>query len=209
LSYNSWKKYSLKKYIYRKIAKLFIPFIFIMDGSNNIYDILRDLQNNQRRYLQVVSDALEIINTQSSSGGFRRSLNNYSRGTTAAAAAAAPIEDTMSFEFVSFLNPASILSLLRDVSGQTLLRDVSGQTLLRDVSVQTGGVSTQLDISNNTTIYAQPLLPEPVTCPITLEPIEVGANVMKITRCGHVFKEAALRRWFQRDLRCPVCRGSI
>ena len=162
-----------------------------MDGSNNIYDILRDLQNNQRRYLQVVSDALEIINTQSSSGGFRRSLNNYSRGTTAAAA---PIEDTMSFEFVSFLNPASILSLLRDVSGQTLI---------------TGGVSSQLDISNNTTIYAQPELPEPVTCPITLEPIEVGTNVMKITRCGHIFKEAALRRWFQRDLRCPVCRGSI
>ena len=163
-----------------------------MDGSNNIYDVLRDLQNNQRRYLQVVSDALEIIGTQNSSGGFRRSLNNYSRGTTATATAAtAPIEDTLSFEFVSFLNPASILSLLRDVSGQT------------------GGVSTQLDISNNTTIYAQPELPEPATCPITLEPIEVGANVMKITRCGHIFKEAALRRWFQRDLRCPVCRGSI
>jgi hypothetical protein len=179
----------LKKYIYRKIAKLFIPFIVIMDGSNNIYDILRDLQNNQRRYLQVVSDALEIINTQSSSGGFRRSLNNYSRGTTTAAAA--PIEDTMSFEFVSFLNPASILSLLRDVSGQT------------------GGVSSQLDISNNTTIYTQPELPEHVICPITLEPIEVGTNVMKITRCGHVFKEAALRRWFQRDLRCPVCRGGL
>ena len=166
-----------------------------MDGSNNIYDVLRDLQNNQRRYLQVVSDALDIISTQTTpTGGFRRSLNNYSRGTTAAAAAAAPIEDTMSFEFVSFLNPASILSLLRDVSGQTLT---------------TGGVSPQLDISNNTTIYAQPELPEPVTCPITLEPIEVGANVMKITRCGHVFKEVALRRWFQRDLRCPVCRGSI
>ena len=171
-----------------------------MDGSNNIYDILRDLQNNQRRYLQVVSDAIEIINTQSSSGGFRRSLNNYSRGSTAAAA---PIEDTMSFEFVSFLNPASILSLLRDVSGQTLLRDVSGQTLT------TGGVSSQLDISNNTTIYAQPELPEHVICPITLEPIEVGTNVMKITRCGHVFKEAALKRWFQRDLRCPVCRGGL
>jgi len=181
----------LKKYIYRKVAKLFIPFNFIMDGSNNIYDVLRDLQNNQRRYLQVVSDALDIINTQTTpTGGFRRSLNNY-RGTTTATAAAAPAEDTLSFEFVSFLNPASILSLLRDASGQT------------------GGVPTQLDISNNTTIYAQPELPEPATCPITLEPIEVGTNVMKITRCGHVFKEAALRRWFQRDLRCPVCRGRI
>ena len=164
-----------------------------MDGSNNIYDVLRDLQNNQRRYLQVVSDALDIISTQTtprSGGGFRRSLNDY-RGTTAATAAAAPAEDTLSFEFVSVFNPAYILSLLRDASGQA------------------GGVPTQLDISNNTTIYAQPELPEPTTCPITLEPIEVGANVMKITRCGHIFKEAALRRWFQRDLRCPVCRGGL
>lgn len=161
-----------------------------MDGSNNIYDVLRDLQNNQRRYLQVVSDALDIINTQTTpTGGFRRSLNDYSRGTTAAAAA--PAEDTLLFEFVSFFNPAS------------------GQSLLRDVSGQTGGVPTQLDISNNTTIYAQPELPEHATCPITLEPIEVGTNVMKITRCGHVFKEAALKRWFQRDLRCPVCRGGL
>ena len=170
-----------------------------MDGSNNIYDVLRDLQNNQRRYLQVVSDALDIISTHTiprSGGGFRRSLNDY-RGTTAAAA---PAEDTLSFAFVSFFNPAS---------GQALLRDASGQALLHDASGQTGGVPTQLDISNNTTIYAQPELPEPATCPITLEPIEVGANVMKITRCGHVFKEAALRRWFQRDSRCPVCRGSI
>ena len=173
-----------------------------MDGSNNIYDILRDLQNNQRRYLQVVSDALDIISTQTTpTGGFRRSLNDYSRGATAtAAAAAAPAEDTLSFAFVSFFNPAS---------GQALLRDASGQALLRDASGQTGGVPTQLDISNNTTIYAQPELPEHVICPITLEPIEVGTNVMKITRCGHVFKEAALKRWFQRDLRCPVCRGGL
>ena len=181
-----------------------------MDGSNNIYDVLKDLQNNQRRYLQVVSDALDIISTQTtprSGGGFRRSLNDY-RGTTAAAAAA-PVEDTLSFEFVSVFNPAYILSLLRDASGQALLRDASGQALLRDASGQAGGVPTQLDISNNTTIYAQPELPEPATCPITLEPIEVGANVMKITRCGHVFKEAALRRWFQRDSRCPVCRGGL
>jgi len=178
-----------------------------MDGSNNIYNVLRDLQNNQRRYLQVVSDALDIISTQTTpTGGFRRSLNNY-RGTTAAAAA--PAEDTLSFEFVSFFNPASGQALLRDASGQALLRDASGQALLRDASGQAGGVPTQLDISNNTTIYAQPELPEPTTCPITLEPIEVGANVMKITRCGHVFKEAALRRWFQRDLRCPVCRGGL
>jgi len=95
--------------------------------------------------------------------------------------------EVLSFEFVSYANAASILAAL---SG----RAANG---------------TGVDISNNTTVYQQPELPEQVTCPITLEPIEVGTSVMKITGCGHVFKEAALRRWLTRDGRCPVCRGAV
>jgi hypothetical protein len=89
-----------------------------------------------------------------------------------------------------------------------MLRDASGSDLLGS-SIVGGGSSVRGDISNNTTVYQQPELPEPATCPITLEPIEAGTNVMKITRCGHVFKEAPLRRWLRRDGRCPVCRGSL
>jgi hypothetical protein len=66
-----------------------------------------------------------------------------------------------------------------------------------------------VDISNNTTVYVQPELEEQLICPITLEPIEAGTNVMKITRCGHVFKESSLRQWLIRDQRCPVCRGGL
>jgi hypothetical protein len=171
--------------------------------SQNLYTVLADLQNNHRRYLQVMDDALEIIREQRPvRGGFRSSLSDYRSTTTTATASTTGGtttttggNDTMSFEFVSVINPATILAMLRDASGQSL----------------TGGGSTSSnhDISNNTTVYQQPELPEPVTCPITLEPIEAGTNVMKITRCGHVFKEAPLRRWLQRDGRCPVCRGSL
>ena len=170
----------------------------IQRQSQNLYTVLADLQNNHRRYLQVMDDALEIIREQRPvRGGFRSSLSEY-RDTTSIATATADNtggNDTLSFEFVSVMNPTTVLAMLRDASGQSLIGG--------------GSTSSNHDISNNTTVYQQPELPEPATCPITLEPIEAGTNVMKITRCGHVFKEAPLRRWLQRDGRCPVCRGSL
>jgi hypothetical protein len=56
-----------------------------------------------------------------------------------------------------------------------------------------------LDISGN----------ELPTCPITMETIQIGDPVLRINRCGHLFKEGALRTWLERDGRCPVCRGSV
>ena len=190
-----------------------------MDISNtrvqpqNIYTVLADLQNNQRRYLQLMDDALEIIREQRPvRGGFRSSLSGYRENTTVGTPSTVNAStqnitgtsnenDILSFEFVSILNPASILAMLRDASGSDLEQLIGGGSSVR-------GDLTQ-DISNNTTVYQQPELPEPATCSITLEPIEVGTNVMKITRCGHVFKEAPLRRWLRRDGRCPVCRGNL
>jgi len=169
----------------------------------NLYTVLADLQSNHRRYLQVMDDALEIIREQRPvRGGFQSSLSGYRESTTATTTATAGTtvgnaNDTLSFEFVSVINPATILAMLRDASGSDLIGFNQNQ------------VGPVQDISNNTTVYQQPELPEPATCPITLEPIEVGTNVMKITRCGHVFKEAPLRHWLLRDGRCPVCRGSL
>lgn len=168
--------------------------------TQNLYTVLADLQSNHRRYLQVMDDALEIIREQRHvRGGFRTSLSDYRESITATATAPTTVpNDTLSFEFVSVMDPASILAMLRDASGSGLGQLTGG-----------GSTSSNRDISNNTTVYQQPELPEPATCSITLEPIEAGTNVMKITRCGHVFKEAPLRRWLQRDGRCPVCRASI
>jgi hypothetical protein len=119
-------------------------------------------------------------------GGFRSSLEQYRGTTTVPTTPTVGQNEVLSFEFVSYANAASVLAAM------------GGQA--------SNGTS---DISHNTTVYEQPELPEQVTCPITLEPIEVGTSVMKITRCGHVFKEAALRRWLSRDSRCPVCRGAV
>jgi hypothetical protein len=107
---------------------------------------------------------------------------------------------TNTVEFVTHspntTNIASILLSLFDLSGTQMNRGLS-----------------ENDISMNTTVYNYidpiPLLEEPLLCPITMEQIVSGTSVMRITRCGHIFKEAALLRWFQTRSSCPVCRGSV
>jgi len=106
---------------------------------------------------------------------------------------------TESFEFVTYTpstsNIASILLSLLDPSGSTQNRGLS-----------------ETDISANTTVYdysEEMDSGERTLCPITMEPLNNGDQVMKITRCNHKFKEAALRRWFQNNRTCPVCRQAV
>jgi hypothetical protein len=46
-------------------------------------------------------------------------------------------------------------------------------------------------------------------CPITLDEFQEGEPVTKIEHCGHVFRREAIGNWFQRNVRCPVCRYDI
>jgi hypothetical protein len=95
------------------------------------------------------------------------------------------------FEFVSFTQ-SDIASLMN-------LFDLSGASLLSDEQ-----------INNSTTVSLHQHSPlNPLTCPITLEIIGDGEPVMKINRCGHLFKESSLRQWLQGHSQCPVCRGNV
>jgi hypothetical protein len=67
--------------------------------------------------------------------------------------------------------------------------------------------ANQIDLA--TTNFNYELESETRTCPITLEPIAENESVIKINRCGHIFKKTALLRWLERDSRCPVCRCSL
>lgn len=56
--------------------------------------------------------------------------------------------------------------------------------------------------SNNTRITNN-------TCPITLEPFEEQQMLTQITYCGHVFSQDGINRWFEGNVRCPICRYDI
>lgn len=46
-------------------------------------------------------------------------------------------------------------------------------------------------------------------CPITLEQFEEQHLITQITYCGHVFSQDGINRWFEGNVRCPICRYDI
>ena len=46
-------------------------------------------------------------------------------------------------------------------------------------------------------------------CPISLEQFEQDESICRIKHCGHLFKSTSLMNWFERNVRCPVCRYDI
>lgn len=69
---------------------------------------------------------------------------------------------------------------------------------------------TQQEIANNITthVYNQNGSEE-VLCPIMLEPLKTGDEVMTINKCHHVFMKGALIEHLKNDDKCPSCRQSI
>ena len=47
------------------------------------------------------------------------------------------------------------------------------------------------------------------SCPIGLTPFANNDNVMRILHCGHIFYPVNIRRWFESNVRCPLCRYDI
>jgi hypothetical protein len=88
------------------------------------------------------------------------------------------------------------------------LFDPSRNGLSASSGLSSSGLSA-IDISGGTTVSNYVFEDTGLICPITLEYVQVGEPIMRINRCGHRFKEAALRRWFSNHQRCPVCRGNV
>ena len=46
-------------------------------------------------------------------------------------------------------------------------------------------------------------------CPICLDVFQSSSEVTQIRHCGHIFNRSQLATWFERNVRCPVCRFDI
>jgi hypothetical protein len=47
------------------------------------------------------------------------------------------------------------------------------------------------------------------SCPICLDVFEPTTSVMQIRECQHLFSPTEIQRWFQTNVKCPVCRYDI
>lgn len=111
------------------------------------------------------------------------------------------------FNETSNTNPNTNTTTTREPYLNNLLNILAG-------NVFTGGrqrtIPTERDISNNcTTMSFSDCSSNQTMCPIDRIEFEPTDQVMRINGCGHIFREENLRRVFQNESRCPMCRYNI
>lgn len=67
---------------------------------------------------------------------------------------------------------------------------------------------TQAQIDSATTVQASTDTTEE-TCTICQDDIEANTQTRKINACGHMFHKNCIDQWFERNVKCPVCRHDI
>jgi hypothetical protein len=50
---------------------------------------------------------------------------------------------------------------------------------------------------------------EDIVCPIDLDQLTEGDDILKIKHCGHIFRESNIRLWFNTNFSCPLCRHDL
>jgi hypothetical protein len=67
----------------------------------------------------------------------------------------------------------------------------------------------QIETSTHLVIFQPNMENINTSCPITLNDFQEGDIVRQIRHCRHAFHEESIQNWFQRNVRCPVCRYDI
>jgi len=86
-------------------------------------------------------------------------------------------------------------------------RTAATETAFQDVVVRP--TEEQISAAVSRFPYASTMQLRNTNCPITLDPFQEGDPLIQINYCQHSFHEQALENWFQRNVRCPVCRYDI
>lgn len=94
--------------------------------------------------------------------------------------------------------PSTLLSYVLSPNRHRVFEDV----IVRPSEQQIANATQMIDYSSENEYNN-------MNCPITLDEFTEGEQICRIRHCGHIFKEQALRNWFQRNVRCPVCRYDI
>jgi hypothetical protein len=67
----------------------------------------------------------------------------------------------------------------------------------------------QIAAASRTLRYGDISEPLSTVCPISLERFTEDQQVTQLRPCGHIFCTEGFQRWFQSNVRCPVCRYDI
>ena len=67
----------------------------------------------------------------------------------------------------------------------------------------------EIELATTRNVFSEIEFPSNTSCPILLTDFEPTSQVTQIIHCGHIFTPAEITRWFQSNVRCPVCRHDI
>jgi len=78
-----------------------------------------------------------------------------------------------------------------------------------DSNVPINATNEQIQSASRAVRYGDISNPLSESCPISLERFNRDDIVRQIIHCGHIFCEEHFNRWFESNVRCPVCRYDI
>jgi len=67
----------------------------------------------------------------------------------------------------------------------------------------------QIERSTRRVLFCNIVNPINLQCPISLDTFTDASQVVQIIACSHIFTPYSFQRWFDRNVRCPVCRHDI
>jgi len=148
--------------------------------ERNIFHILQEYQENQRRYHQNIQHMIDLLERQ---------------GPRIPQPRVPPMRRTTT-------NQRNTENIINNwVRYYLLHRDQA----LEDVIVR----PTDHEIENATELILYDNSVPHSQCSITLEPFVEDEEICRIKYCSHCFKKDAIYDWFHRNVRCPVCRYDI
>jgi hypothetical protein len=158
---------------------------YYQQNMRDYNDNIRDYNDNMRRYTNIIRSIHdEVVDT------VPPPLINSRRN------AQPPIIETPVLR-----HPATAESLITTLL-YTVLPTTTQDALVRPTA-------QQIVNATDVVIYDDTLENSNTACPIVLEDFQNGDSLLRIRQCGHTFSQPAIQNWFNRNVRCPVCRLDI
>jgi len=177
--------------------------MYFMDISRNeIYEFMYDYQRNIRHYTDNMNEYNNIVTLF-----LNRIANNIDRTNEYHNTYNTYRNPHMRQRTTVFTNP-SIRNVVRDFlerrDDEVFLNTIR-EPQLENVVVRP--TAEQIETATEMVVFSPSMNNH--TCPITLETFQEDEEICRILHCGHTFKRTAIENWFQRNVRCPVCRYDI
>lgn len=121
----------------------------------------------------------------------------------------------------SNINPMSLLSAFEvtteennDILSSALLTNLL-TPFFRSSTNPIGGLepvivrATPSQIAAATEIFTNTVVNQDICCTICQDELLIGCQIRKIKSCSHQFHKNCIDQWFERNVRCPICRHDI